>query len=66
MSWGAEHKKRAHGRSALEALKLALWQRLSQLKHPRHVLAVIREVVVAQTGRQGGRGAEKVQNVKGR
>ena len=64
MSRGAEHKKRAHGRSALEALKLALWQRLSQLKHPRHVLAVIREEVAGHAASEMGAG--RVQNVKGR
>ena len=37
------------GCGALEALKLALWQRLSQLEHPRHVIAATCEVVAEQT-----------------
>ena len=45
------------GCGALEALKLALWQRLRQLDHARHVLAVVREVVVGQAVRRVGQGA---------
>ena len=41
------------GWGALEALKLALWQRLGQLAHTGHVLAVIREAVAGQAVRQG-------------
>ena len=65
MSWGAD----AIGASmwvcgALEALKLAQWQRLGKLEHARHVCAFVCEVVFGQAA--GEMGAGKVQNVKGR
>ena len=51
--------------SALEALKLAQWQRLGKLEHARHVLTVvICEEVAVEAAR--GTGAGKVQNVMGR
>ena len=67
-SAGAEHKTGKHvGGSALEAVKLALWQRLGQLEHPRHVLAVVCEIVIFQAVRQGHRaGADGVKVFIGR
>ena len=52
------------GCGALEALKLAQWQRLGKLEHSRHVFAVICELVNGQAAR--GTGAGKVKNVMGR
>ena len=64
MSTGAEYTKARLGCGALEALKLAQWQRLGKLEHTRHVLAVICELGEEKAAH--GTGAGKVQNVKGR
>ena len=63
MTWGADAIEHV-GCGALEALKLAQWQRLGKLEHARHVLAAICELVIPQAA--GETGAGKVKNVMGR
>ena len=59
MSRGADAIGEHVGCGALEALKLAQWQRLGKLEHTSHVLAAICEQISGQAATQNGTGCRK-------